>query len=446
MNVEPTFIAAAGLAATGRAVLPVRPNRPEPALLDWQALPITDPEAGASLVAVGAADLEPLAKPLDPARWARPFVWRDPADIPPRRWLYKPHLIRGFVSLTISPGGVGKSTLTLCENLALASGRPLLGVQPTERTRVWCWNGEDPAEEIERRIQAAMIHHQLRPADLEGWLFTGSGRDADLVIAEQDRFRTSIATPVVDALIRFIGEHQIGAVVIDPFVSSHRVAENDNGAIDRVVKTWARIANATGCAVELVHHSRKTGGTDVSVEDGRGASALLAAVRHARTLRTMSEPEADSLGVERADREFYVRIDGGKANLSPPASGAVWFRLANVHLPNGDHVQAASHWTPPDPFESVAPADLLRVQQAIQAGRGEAGDGWRANVQTGEAWVGHAIGQALGLDAGRPREAARVRELLRTWLASGALVPVERRINAKGKTAPFVEVGRWAEL
>ena len=403
-------------------------------------------EAVTRLAAVVAADLAPPPEPIDAAQWAQPFVWRDPATLPPRRWLYKPHLIRGFVSLTVSPGGVGKSTLTLCEALALASGRSLLGVMPAERTRVWCWNGEDPTEEIERRIQAAMMHHQLRPADLEGWLFTGSGRDADLVVAEQDRFGVAIAAPVVDALIQFIGDNQIGAVVIDPFVSSHRVAENDNGAIDRVAKTWARIANSTGCAVELVHHTRKTGGADVSVEDGRGASALLAAARHARTLRTMNEQEADSLGVERIDRPAYVRIDGGKANLSPPATSAVWFRLANVHLPNGDYVQAASHWTPPDPFEGVTPADLMRVQTAINAGRGEAGEGWRANVQTGDAWVGHAIGQALGLDVGRPREAARVRELLRTWLASGALVKAERSINAKGKTAPFVEVGRWAEL
>lgn len=403
-------------------------------------------EAVARIAAVVAADLEPPPEHVDPTRWAQPFVWRDPAGIPPRRWLYKPHLIRGFVSLTVSPGGVGKSTLTLCEALALASGRSLLGTPPSERTRVWCWNGEDPGEEIERRIQAAMMHHQLRPADLEGWLFTGSGRDADLVIAEQDRFGISIAAPVVDALVTFITDRQIGLVVIDPFVSSHRVAENDNGAIDRVVKTWARVANATGCAVELVHHTRKTGGAEVSVDDGRGASALLAAARHARTLRTMNEQEADNLGVERIDRQAYVRIDGGKANLSPPTSGAVWFRLANVHLPNGDYVQAASHWTPPDPFEGVAPADLLRVQEVIKAGRGDDAEGWRANVQTGDAWVGHAIGQALGLDVGRPREAVRARELLRTWLASGALVKTERSINAKGKTAPFVEVGRWAEL
>lgn len=392
-----------------------------------------------------AVELSSPPEQIDPNTWAQPFVYRNPADIPPRRWLYRPHLIRGFVSLTVSPGGVGKSTLTLCEGLALASGRPLLGITPEERTRVWCWNGEDPADETERRIQAAMIHHQLQPFDLEGWLFTGSGRDADLIIAEQERSGIVIAVPVVEALIEFIRENEIGMVVIDPFVSSHRVTENDNGAIDRVVKTWARIADRTGCAVELVHHTRKTGGAEVTVEDGRGASALLAAARHARTLRTMSDQEADSLGVERPERQAYVRIDSGKANLSPPASGAVWFRLANVHLPNGDYVQAAAPWMPPNPFDGVTAADLLNVQRAVAAGRGEANEGWRASRQTEEAWVGHAVASALGLDLERQRDAARARELIRTWVGSGNLVKVTRSINPKGKTAPFVEVGRWAE-
>lgn len=385
-----------------------------------------------------------IAQVLDAERWARPFVWRDPATLPPRRWLYKPHLVRGFVSLTVSPGGVGKSTLTLCEALALASGRPLMGIQPVERVRVWIWNGEDPADETERRVHAAMSHYGLKREDLEGWLFIGSGRDADLVIAEQDRNGVIVAKPVVDALIQFIGDNEIGAVVIDPFVSSHRVAENDNGAIDRVAKTWGRIADATDCAIDLAHHTRKTGGADVSVEDGRGASALLAAARSARTLRTMTDQEADRLGIERRNRHAYVRVDNGKANLAPPAD-AVWFRLVNVPLPNGDNVQAAAPWAPPDAFAGVTAADLLRVQQAIEAGRGESGEGWRANVQTGEAWVGYAIAEVLGLDLGLPRDRGRVGDLLRTWLREGALMAVEKPVKANGKTAPFVEVGRWAE-
>src|SRR5690242_2443224 len=85
---------------------------------------------------------------------ATPFVWRDPATIPPRAWLYGRHYIRKFVSCTIAPGALGKSSLVLAEAIAICTGRPLLGIAPTERTNVWYWNGEDPQEETERRIAA----------------------------------------------------------------------------------------------------------------------------------------------------------------------------------------------------------------------------------------------------------------------------------------------------
>lgn len=55
------------------------------------------------------------------------FVWRDPTTIPPRPWVYGRHLIRKQVSVTVAPGGVGKSSLTICEALAMTSERKLLG-------------------------------------------------------------------------------------------------------------------------------------------------------------------------------------------------------------------------------------------------------------------------------------------------------------------------------
>ena len=99
---------------------------------------------------------------------ATPFVWRDPASIPPRAWLYGRHYIRQFLTCTIASGGIGKTSLAIGETLAMASGRPLLGIQPAERCRVWLWNGEDPRDELDRRIIAAMQHHNLTAADIGG--------------------------------------------------------------------------------------------------------------------------------------------------------------------------------------------------------------------------------------------------------------------------------------
>jgi AAA domain len=185
---------------------------------------------------------------------ARPFVWRDPKTIPPRQWLYGQHYIRKFVSATIAAPGIGKSSLDLVELIAMASGRPLLGVPVPKQLCVWYWNLEDPYDEIERRIAAILLHFKIDPAEIEGRLFVNSGRDDPLVIAEKHRDSVVIHAPIANALTAEIIARGVDALSIDPFVSCHRVPENDNGAIDAVTKAWSKIADTANCATDLVHH------------------------------------------------------------------------------------------------------------------------------------------------------------------------------------------------
>lgn len=375
---------------------------------------------------------------------ASPFVWCEPAKIPAREWLYGGHLIRRYVSVTISPGGVGKSSLAIAEALAMTSGRDLLGHLPTAPLRVWYWNGEDPTDELQRRIMAAAMHYGLKRAEVEGRLFANSGRDTEIVIAQQNRDGVTIAVPVVEAVKRTIRENKIDVVVIDPFVSSHAVGENDNGAIDRVAKTWGRIAEETGCAVELIHHARKTNGNEVSVEDSRGAVALLSAARSARALNVMSKEEAERAGVEH--RRLHFRVDNGKANLAPPPEGSSWFKLASVDLNNGgtlngmplpgDSVGVVTQWKWPDPLESVSVADLRAVQKVVSDGQ------WRENHQA-KNWVGHAVATAMRLDVNEPIHRRRILAMLKVWKETKMLVVVDAR-DEKGNLRPFVEVGEWA--
>lgn len=377
-------------------------------------------------------------KVLDEQTWGKPFQWRDPRDLPPRRWLYRPHLIRGFVSLTVAPGGAGKTALAITEALAVATGRPLLGVQPDERGIAWIWNGEDPADEMERRVHACMQYHGVQREELEGHLFLGSGREGDLVVAEQSRDGAVVLAPVVDALIDFVRSNGVSLITIDPFVACHRVQENDNSAIDRVVKTWARVAEATFCAVELIHHTRKSNAAEISVEDGRGAVALLAAARHARTMRGMSDKEAQALGVPTDERWAYVRLDNGKANLGPPARKATWMRLMGVRLPNGDDVQAAAVWTPPDPVDDLTPEVVQQILALVA--RGNEGRGWRASSLATD-WAGFAIMECLGLDSSRASDKAQAGEVLDHLLSERALMRVKKYSPAKGRSSPFIEVG-----
>ena len=61
-------------------------------------------------------------------------------------------------------------SLNLIEAMVLATGKPLLGEEPVERCRVWLHNGEDPIEEMNRRIAAVCGFYGLPMTELEGWL------------------------------------------------------------------------------------------------------------------------------------------------------------------------------------------------------------------------------------------------------------------------------------
>ena len=369
--------------------------------------------------------------------WARPFVFGDPSALPPRKWVYEPHYIRGFTSLTVAPGGVGKSTLAITEAIVIATGRPLLGITPSERAKVWYWNGEDPEEEILRRVHAILQHHGIPKEDIEGWLFLGSGRDREMVIATQDRHGTTVAEPDIQAIISFARANAIGVIIIDPFVSTHRVAENDNSALDRVVKAWGRIAEEAQCAVGIVHHTRKPNGQAITVDDARGASALLAAARHGRTLEPMSQGDAEKWGIEDEARRSYVRLDTGKANLRPSAKDRNWMRLVGVRLPNGDEVQAMEMWGPPAELPPLSPTEKADVLAALQRPCPTSPEGWREDSQSA-AWAGNTVIAALGWDPTQGVHRASVE--LKRLVAGGDLEVASLTFGPKRKTAKFLRV------
>ncbi|MGH7194729.1 MAG: ATP-binding protein, partial [Candidatus Saccharimonadales bacterium] len=169
---------------------------------------------------------------------AKPYQFRDPATLPRREWLSGGHLIRGFVSATVAPGGIGKTSLLIGELLSIVSHRSLLGARLAPKPlRGWLWNLEDPIEELQRRIQAGCLHHGLTADDLGDRLHVND-RETPLVVARTTPGGSMVVEPVVDALIAEIKARNIDVLVIDPFVSCHQAAENDNSAIDAVVKAW----------------------------------------------------------------------------------------------------------------------------------------------------------------------------------------------------------------
>jgi hypothetical protein len=390
--------------------------------------------------ASGGLDTAALAARLAPT----PFEYVDPALLPRRDWIYNFYYIGKFVTATVAPGGMGKTSLGMVEAIAIATGSNILGVLPKRRAKVWCWNGEDPKDEIERRVAGIMLHYRIDPPEIEGWLFLDSGRTMPITLAAQDKSGTKIAEPVVEKLITVIKERGIGLLIIDPFVSSHQVTENDNNAIAAVAQSWSRIADATGCAIELVHHARKTGGNEVGVEDGRGASALVAAARGVRVLNGMTKDEAEKAGVPEEDRRLYFRVDKGKSNLSRPALGAEWYMLASVSLGNGpdpenpdfdaDSVGVVTKYEYVETSLEVTPEQEVQICKLLAHGKGRY-DSRSPN------WVGHEVTALINSSTKEKCDKSAVKGLIDDLIGKGFLAKYEAK-DEKGRPRTFITLGK----
>ena len=370
---------------------------------------------------------------------ATPYRWPEPASLPRRQWLMGHWLLRGEVTAIIAPGGTGKSTIGNAIALSLASGQPLLG-KPLHRgpQAVWIFNLEDGTEELERQLSAACTFHGIGPEECCNRLHLDSGLVQPLCTAVEDRDGFALAEEVFEQLASTIRDRQIATVIVDPFVSSHAVRESSNEAIDAIAKRWKRLAQETGCAVVLVHHTRKLGGREATAEDGRGAVALRDAARIVLPLNPMGDHEAEELGIaDPALRRSLVRIDTGKANRAPP-DAATWIKLEGQSLDNGDGLEPADFvgvatlWEKPDVFHGLTTWHLYMVQQGLAAGD------WRESVQARE-WVGHLVASVAGLSA--ETDKGRIKAIIRTWRKNGALA-VEHRPDRNGDERPFVIVGK----
>ena len=195
------------------------------------------------------------------------WTYQEPRTIPPRDFLYGTHIVRRFASMTVAPSKVGKSSLATVDILAMVTGRTLLPrMKPKGTLRVWYLNGEDPLEELQRRIAAAMLKYGITAEDVGDRLFLNSGRSLRLVTAIETKGGVQLLRPVIDGLIVELRRRAVDVLIIDPFVSSHQISENDNSGIDMVMSEWIMTADAANCGIEFIHHARK--GSPGSDPDG----------------------------------------------------------------------------------------------------------------------------------------------------------------------------------
>lgn len=360
-----------------------------------------------------------------------PFQWADPSAIKPREWLYGDHLIRKFVSLTVSPGGLGKSSLALVEGMSMTSGRALLAdseVHAPEPLRVWYWNGEDPQEETQRRVVAAAKHYGLKPDDFASRLFTDSGREQAITLGQIARGEIDLDEDLFLSIEASMLANAIDVLILDPFVSAHRLGENDNNAIDAVIKRLGKLADRTNAAVEIVHHVRKPSKSDeeTDVNDARGASALLGGVRSARVLNVMSKDIAQKAHIPDDLRLRHFSVTNGKANMTAKSSTGRWRFLESVCLDNAqghlkaDNVGVVTYYELPAEVQDAS--DLSKAEDAMRLilSTDDLVRHWRGKGPKPQNWIVHRILDDLNIHDENKEPV--VHKLVCGWLNDGIIV------------------------
>ena len=370
---------------------------------------------------------------------AEPHNFPPEASIPQWEFLYGTHLLRKTVAGTAATGATGKSSMSIAEALAMTTGKPLLNVTVPQPLRVLLINLEDNRDAMNKRIAAAMKHYGLKPEYVGERLFTKAKGEIRFKVAKQvgvgsvQRDETTIRN-----LVRFMVERSIDVLIVDPFIATHGVNENDNSGIRDVIECYNSIAEEASCAVHLLHHTRKAGGTSASIKSARGASSFVDACRSVRILETMSKEDAQKLKLERAGS--YFRSFSGKINFAPPSEEGTWYKIVSVELNNagplfGDDVGVVTRWGHPGAQKiELAPAAVAKIMEAVGHE-----PRWR-DYPTADMWVGKAIAPILNLDLGDDDFA--IKSTIKQLKKMGALKDIQGK-DVKRQIKTFVVAGAW---
>lgn len=341
-------------------------------------------------------------------------------DPPPRQWAYGRFLIFGAAAVLGAVDGGGKGSIAVVMMLAMISGRPLLGEKVWRTGPVLIVSYEDSRDEWHRRIAAACIHHGIKLADVLPhihFVFKLGGK-ISFAVKQGDKLMSPHGSDVAEMVIH----HKAVLLVIDPLNHCHDLQDgNNNVMMAYVASEIARIAEATGAAVLVLHHLRK--GSSGSADDLMGATSLRATFRSTLVLSRMTPQEGNALSIRPADAWRYLRVNGSKENYSPAPDQATWFKLESVQLanaspdyPDGDSVGAATRWTPPPLFQDVAYVALEAIFEAVRLGPTPGEFYTPSRIGNSPRWLGNVILQHTG------KSKAEAQSIIQIWIDAGVLI------------------------
>jgi hypothetical protein len=295
------------------------------------------PEAEVRRIAMSSAKWQPApaAAPATPAIVLSPLPpdWLN-IQPPDQEFTWNPWLPLGSVALLVGEGAVGKTQLLMRIAAHIATGRSLFDsdVQPG---RVVYLGLEDPPAVLRRRLYYlnASMRQQFDPTISESLL---ANLVAVSLVGQQFHLVTMNGGAVgrsasVESLIESVGNAHL--VVLDPLSRLHGCEENSNAVSTAIVNSCERIAQETGAAVLLGHHTGKAAAREglTDAYAARGGSGLADAARSVLRLIVATKADAKGLDLDMAaiERREYLRLLHAKSNYAQSAP-AVWLQKSST--------------------------------------------------------------------------------------------------------------------
>ena len=240
------------------------------------------------------------------------------------------------VGMIVSPGGTGKSYLTLSIGAGLAGGIDVAGGiwgAPKEPGKVLLLAWEEDTEAIKQRLHQQMMllskvrgvpDERLKLIDNNFHIHSMKGDLSTLIDHHGE------PGPLAFDLIEAGQQVDYRLCIVEPLARLHPCDENDNGKMTRLITTAEKICMEVNASMLFTHHTSKfatLNGKGDAQQASRGGSGLVDGSRWVVNLQTMTDDEASEYGnsVSEAHRRSWVRLATSKINNGPPQADK-WVR------------------------------------------------------------------------------------------------------------------------
>ena len=208
----------------------------------------------------------------------------------PREWVVPGCIPAGEVCLLTGPGGLGKSTLAIMLQVALAGQGRWLGYETMQGPSLGLYAEEDH-NELARRFQAVRRRLGVDWADMPRCLYAPL-KGKEVLLTEIDRRDGWVdPAPLLKEIRGLIGRLEIRLLVLDSLNRMFQGNENDRPMVTGFLRELEAVATETQCAILLLGHPSKSSLTDGSGYSGSTAWDSMVRARAYLSYQHVPDPE-----------------------------------------------------------------------------------------------------------------------------------------------------------